>query len=183
MTSSSAAVIPTSWQRSWTRSSGFLSATGATVVLFAGPDSRGGTPVFGRIRGKVAIFNENLREHSGPARRRGGRPLDPAPVGGSAHVGSRPPPLLSAGPPHHRSLGAGSPQRDPHPEAAGTKAHARPASWRDSKAGDLAWFTNYLLPWDGQPRPETLRRPRRGRPSVPSRGRSTDVLRALASCP
>jgi hypothetical protein len=21
------------------------------------------------------------------------------------------------------------------------------ASWRDSKAGDLAWFTNYLLPW------------------------------------
>ena len=20
-------------------------------------------------------------------------------------------------------------------------------SWRDSKAGDLAWFTTYLLPW------------------------------------
>jgi len=32
----------------------------ATVVLFNGPDI-GGTPVLGRIRGKVAIYNENLR--------------------------------------------------------------------------------------------------------------------------
>ncbi|GAP56069.1 lipase/Acylhydrolase [Arthrobacter sp. Hiyo6] len=39
---------------------GLLSASGATVVLFTGPDW-GNTPVFGRIRGKTAIFNENLR--------------------------------------------------------------------------------------------------------------------------
>ncbi len=37
-----------------------LSSAGATVVMFAGPDI-GGTPVLGRIRGKVAIYNENLR--------------------------------------------------------------------------------------------------------------------------
>lgn len=37
-----------------------LASTGATVVLFAGPDW-GATPVLGRTRGKVAIFNENLR--------------------------------------------------------------------------------------------------------------------------
>lgn len=37
-----------------------LAITGATVVLFAGPDWRA-TPVLGRARGKVAIFNENLR--------------------------------------------------------------------------------------------------------------------------
>lgn len=37
-----------------------LRRDGATVVLFNGPDI-GGTPVLGRIRGKVAIYNENLR--------------------------------------------------------------------------------------------------------------------------
>lgn len=37
-----------------------LAGTGATVVLFNGPDIRD-TPVMGRIRGKVAIFNENVR--------------------------------------------------------------------------------------------------------------------------
>ncbi|MHB1235244.1 MAG: SGNH/GDSL hydrolase family protein, partial [Microbacteriaceae bacterium] len=37
-----------------------LGAHGATVVLFAGPDI-GMTPVLGRSRGKVAIFNENIR--------------------------------------------------------------------------------------------------------------------------
>jgi lysophospholipase L1-like esterase len=36
-----------------------LRADGATVVLFNGPDI-GMTPVLGRIRGKVAIYNENL---------------------------------------------------------------------------------------------------------------------------
>ena len=38
---------------------GRLRRDGATVVLFTGPDI-GGTPVLGRIRGKVAIYNENL---------------------------------------------------------------------------------------------------------------------------
>ncbi|MFK0041728.1 SGNH/GDSL hydrolase family protein [Paenarthrobacter sp. NPDC090517] len=36
-----------------------LSSGGATVVLFNGPDTA--TSVLGRIRGKVAIYNENLR--------------------------------------------------------------------------------------------------------------------------
>ncbi|PRY70473.1 lysophospholipase L1-like esterase [Glaciihabitans tibetensis] len=37
-----------------------LRSNGATVVLFTGPDI-GMTPVLGRSRGKVAIYNENLR--------------------------------------------------------------------------------------------------------------------------
>jgi len=37
-----------------------LRSDGATVVLFNGPDL-GMTPVLGRIRGKVAIYNENLQ--------------------------------------------------------------------------------------------------------------------------
>ncbi|BAS13214.1 lipase/Acylhydrolase [Arthrobacter sp. Hiyo8] len=36
-----------------------LSSDGATVVLFNGPDTA--SSVLGRIRGKVAIYNENLR--------------------------------------------------------------------------------------------------------------------------
>lgn len=36
-----------------------LSMNGATVVLFNGPDT--GSSVLGRIRGKIAIYNENLR--------------------------------------------------------------------------------------------------------------------------
>ena len=36
-----------------------LSSEGATVVLFNGPDTV--SSVLGRIRGKVAIYNENLR--------------------------------------------------------------------------------------------------------------------------
>jgi lysophospholipase L1-like esterase len=39
---------------------GRLRAAGATVVMFTGPDI-GMTPVLGRSRGKVAIYNENLR--------------------------------------------------------------------------------------------------------------------------
>ena len=37
-----------------------LRSDGATVVMFNGPDV-GMTPVLGRVRGKVAIYNENLR--------------------------------------------------------------------------------------------------------------------------
>jgi lysophospholipase L1-like esterase len=37
-----------------------LVSGGATVVMFNGPDI-GATPVLGRVRGKVAIYNENLR--------------------------------------------------------------------------------------------------------------------------
>jgi lysophospholipase L1-like esterase len=37
-----------------------LRSIGATIVLFNGPDI-GMTPVLGRMRGKVAIYNENLR--------------------------------------------------------------------------------------------------------------------------
>ncbi len=37
-----------------------LKVDGATVIMFNGPDL-GRTPVLGRLRGKVAIYNENLR--------------------------------------------------------------------------------------------------------------------------
>ena len=60
-----------------------LAAAGATVVLFDGPDV-GATPVLRSIRGRVAIYNENIRVvAAGPARgHRVGQPL-PASVGGA----------------------------------------------------------------------------------------------------
>ena len=45
-----------------------LRSDGATVVMFNGPDV-GMTPVLGRVRGKVAIYNENLRADRAAARR------------------------------------------------------------------------------------------------------------------
>ncbi|MCQ9163451.1 SGNH/GDSL hydrolase family protein [Arthrobacter sp. STN4] len=39
---------------------GRMSAAGATVLLFNGPDIRD-TPVLGMVRGRVAVYNENLR--------------------------------------------------------------------------------------------------------------------------
>ena len=38
---------------------GVLAATGATVLLYAGPDW-GNTPVFSALRGKMAVYNENI---------------------------------------------------------------------------------------------------------------------------
>ncbi|MCD7100651.1 SGNH/GDSL hydrolase family protein [Pseudoclavibacter sp. 13-3] len=49
-----------------------LTATGATVVIFTGPDLRT-MPAFALIRGKVAIYNENMRAS---AERRGALVVD-----------------------------------------------------------------------------------------------------------
>jgi lysophospholipase L1-like esterase len=38
-----------------------LATTGATIVLFTGVDT-GFSPVLGRLRGKIAIYNENIRK-------------------------------------------------------------------------------------------------------------------------
>jgi lysophospholipase L1-like esterase len=124
---------------------GTLSATGATVVLFTGPDL-GGTPLRGHNRGRVAVFNENIRTIA--ARHHGviadlwalrqlsdPRMWDPdrlhfSPMGHHTIAAMV---LNSLSVPHSLS------PLEPKPLPAG--------SWRDSKAGDIAWFTTYLLPW------------------------------------
>jgi lysophospholipase L1-like esterase len=124
---------------------GMLSATGATILLFTGPDW-GDTPLFGHLRGKVAVLNENIRtiaaRHNAViadlwALRQLSDPQmwDPdrlhfSPLGHHTIAGMV---LDTLEAPHSlRPL-------QPKPLPAG--------SWRDSKAGDLLWFTNYLLPW------------------------------------
>jgi lysophospholipase L1-like esterase len=122
-----------------------LTATGATVVLFAGPDW-GATPVLSQIRGKVAIFNENLhtvaarhdavivdlwclRELTGPGMWDPDR-LHFSPLG---HHTIALAVLNALGVPH--SLQPLEPKQLP----------AR--SWKEARAEDLVWAREYLVPW------------------------------------
>src|SRR5690606_30564705 len=122
-----------------------LRSSGATVVLFNGPDV-GTTPVLGRIRGKVAIFNENL--HAIALR----HDLVIADMW-ALHELKDPqmwaPDRLHFSPLGHHtiarmvldSLGV---DHDLDP----VKPEPLPAvSWRQAKIHDLVWAKEYLVPW------------------------------------
>lgn len=124
---------------------GLLTATGATVVLFTGPDW-GATPFFNLIRGKVAIFNEHLRtiatRHDSIiadlwALRQLRDPImwDPdrlhfSPLGHHTIAAMV---LDTLNVPH--SLMPLDPKPLPH------------GSWREARAGDFIWAREYFAPW------------------------------------
>jgi lysophospholipase L1-like esterase len=124
---------------------GMLSATGATIVLFTGPDWRH-TPLLGHNRGRVAVYNENIRTI---AARHHGVIADLWTLRQLSDPQMWDPDRLHFSPLGHHTIAAmvleslGAPHTlvplEPKPLPAGT--------WRDNKADDLAWFTNYLLPW------------------------------------
>jgi len=122
-----------------------LSATGATVVLFTGPDWRD-TPVFGHLRGKVAVFNENIRtigarHHAVIADLWTLRQL------GDARMWD--PDRLHFSPLGHHTI-AGMVLDTLHVPHTLQPLQPKPlptGNWRDTRAGDLAWATHYLLPW------------------------------------
>ncbi|MCW1250080.1 SGNH/GDSL hydrolase family protein [Acaricomes phytoseiuli] len=122
-----------------------LSERGATVLMFNGPDIRD-TPVLGRVRGRVAIYNENLRtiaarhdaviadmwslhELSDPRMWDEDR-LHFSPLG------------------HHRiSIMALDALNVPH-ELEPLEAKPLPLqSWREARAEDLIWAREHLFPW------------------------------------
>lgn len=121
-----------------------LAETGATIVLFTGPDW-GSTPVLGRNRGKVAIFNENV--HSIAARHdalvadlwalrqlRDPRMWDPdrlhlSPLG------------------HHTVAMAVLDTLAVRHTLVDQPKDLPESSWRQARAGDLVWAKTYLLPW------------------------------------
>ncbi len=122
-----------------------LSSCGATLVLFTGPDWRS-TPVLGRNRTKVAVFNENIRyiasRHDavvadlwGLRTLRDPRMWDQdrlhlSPLG---HHTVAMMVLDTLGVPHRlRPLEPGDLPR---------------GSWPQARAGDLLWARRYLLPW------------------------------------
>ena len=122
-----------------------LRSDGATVVLFTGPDI-GMTPVLNRMRGKVAIYNENiraiaprhdaviadmwsLRELSDPRMWASDR-LHFSPVG------------------HHtvarmvlESLNVSSDLEPFKPEPL------PPRRWRRARVEDMGWAREHLMPW------------------------------------
>jgi lysophospholipase L1-like esterase len=125
-----------------------LSATGATIMLFAGPDWRR-TPILGRSRSRIAIFNENIRI-----------------VAATHHCllvdlwtlpGLRDPQMWDPDRLHFSPLGHHTiamqvldtlqVQHSLQPLEPKALPHS---NWRDARAGDLAWARNYFLPWAWQ---------------------------------
>ncbi len=159
---------------------GLLTATGATIVLFTGPDW-GDTPLFGHIRGRVAVFNENLRTI---AARHGAVIADLWTLRQLTDPQMWDPDRLHFSPMGHHTIAAmvldalnvphGLQPLRPKPLPSG--------GWRENRAGDLLWVTNHLLPWainqirpgvDDVPR--TAKRPQPG-PVAASLGTSTPPL-------
>lgn len=122
-----------------------LRSDSATVVLFTGPDI-GMTPVLGRMRGKVAIYNENLRtialRHDAViadmwSLRELGNPRMWAPDR-----------LHFSATGHHtiarmvlRALAVDNDLEPLTPEALPAR------DWRQARVDDMGWAREYLVPW------------------------------------
>lgn len=122
-----------------------LRSDGATVLLFNGPDI-GMTPVLRRSRGKVAIYNENLRAI---AQRHDAIVADMWALRDLKDPRMWAPDRLHFSPLGHHtiarmvldSLGVDNDLEPYTPEPL-------PAvSWRRARAEDIGWAREYLLPW------------------------------------
>ena len=148
-----------------------LSLAGATVVLFNGPDT--GSSVLGRVRSKVAIYNENLRTI---AARHDAIIAD---MWSLRQLND--PQMWDADRLHFSPLGhhtiAAMVLDSLNVEHTLEPRSPKPLpqrSWRQARSGDLVWAREYFVPWvvrrlrnrssgDGV----TAKRPLRGRSSAP----------------
>jgi lysophospholipase L1-like esterase len=125
-----------------------LTATGATVVLFTGVDV-GFSPVFRRIRGKVAIYNELLR---GLAAQHGALVADQWSLRSVQRADFwREDRLHLNAFGHHEVarmvldvLQVPNDLRPSEPEPL------PPRSWREARVDDLEWTRTHLIPWIGR---------------------------------
>ncbi len=122
-----------------------LRSDGATVVIFNGPDV-GMTPVLGRVRGKVAIYNENLRA---AAQRHDAIVADMWALQELRDPRMWAPDRLHFSPMgHHRIaivvLDALNVEHDLTPEAPEPMT---PVSWRQARVDDISWAREHLVPW------------------------------------
>ncbi|KRE47588.1 SGNH hydrolase [Arthrobacter sp. Soil736] len=140
-----------------------LGLTRATIVLFTGPDW-GSTPVLGRNRAKVAIFNENVRTI---ASRRGALIADLWALRQLTHPRMWDPDRLHFSPLGHHTVAM---MVLDTLSVANTLKPLMPkdlpeSSWRTARASDLVWARNYLLPWVvARIRPQTAAELRAKRP-------------------
>jgi lysophospholipase L1-like esterase len=122
-----------------------LASSGATVVLFNGPDI-GTTPVLGRHRGKVAIYNENVR---GIAQRHNAVVADMWSLRELKDPRMWAPDRLHFSPVGHHTvarmvLGALQVDNDLEPFSP----EPLPTStWRRARVEDLGWAREHLVPW------------------------------------
>jgi lysophospholipase L1-like esterase len=122
-----------------------LRGDGATVVMFNGPDI-GMTPVLSRLRGKVAIYNENLRAI---AQRRDCIVADMWALRELADPRMWAPDRLHFSPVGHTTIAAmvldalavdhDLEPFDPEPLPL--------RRWRQARAEDIGWAREYLVPW------------------------------------
>lgn len=122
-----------------------LRRDGATVVMFNGPDI-GTTPVLGRIRGKVAIYNENLRSI---AARHDAIVADMWALTVLKDPRMWAPDRLHFSPTGHHTiarmvLDALNVENELEPYAPEPLPRA---AWRQARIDDIGWAREYLVPW------------------------------------
>lgn len=121
-----------------------LSSGGATVVLFNGPDVA--SSVLGRIRGKVAIYNENLRT---VASRHDAVVADMWSLRQLADPQMWDVDRLHFSPLGHHTVAAMVLEslNVAHTLEPLFPKPLPPRSWREARTGDLVWAREYFVPW------------------------------------
>lgn len=122
-----------------------LRSNGATVVMFNGPDI-GMTPVLRRVRGKVAIYNENLRY---VAAKHDAIVADMWALRQLQNPQMWAPDRLHFSPLGHHTiaiavldaLGIDHQLTPQHPEPLPAR------TWRAARVDDMGWAREYLVPW------------------------------------
>ncbi|WP_341393844.1 SGNH/GDSL hydrolase family protein [Arthrobacter sp. G119Y2] len=122
-----------------------LAGSGATVVLFTGPDL-GTTPVLGSVRGRVAVYNENLRTIA--AR----HDIVIADMWALRELSAREmwaPDRLHFSPLGHHTIAAMvlDTLAVPHTLEPLEPKPLPAKSWRTARTEDLTWAREYFMPW------------------------------------
>ena len=122
-----------------------LTSEGATVIMFNGPDI-GMTPMLSRVRGKVAIYNENLRAL---AQRYDAVVADMWSLRELSDARMWAPDRLHFSPIGHQTvarmvLSALNVENDLEPFAAEPLPRM---AWRQARAEDAVWARTHFVPW------------------------------------
>ncbi|MGO3394710.1 SGNH/GDSL hydrolase family protein [Glutamicibacter arilaitensis] len=122
-----------------------LTSTGATLLLFTGPDIRD-TPVLGSIRGKVAIYNENVRT---VAARHDAIVADMWALQELNQSQMWAPDRLHFSPIGHQRIAAMALDslNVPHQLDTEIAPVVEQRSWREARKEDLQWAREHLAPW------------------------------------
>lgn len=122
-----------------------MSVAGATVLLFNGPDVRD-TPVLGMVRGRIAVYNENLRTIASRH--------DAVVADMWSMRELKDPQMWSADRLHFSPLGhhnitimALNALNVPHELLPQVPTQLAPQRWQAARAEDLVWAREFLMPW------------------------------------